>query len=113
MLSGHLARVTCCNMTVAASFVMRVALGAAAADAATAVEGVDAVLIGSLLAYSNEKKREVTLVKLRPSGKVLLALFLARRMTIPTLWSIKDLWTAVPLSDGGGMDFSQASKVLR
>ena len=55
MLSGHLARVKCCNMTVAASFVMRVALGAAAADAATAVEGVDAVLIGSLLAHSNEK----------------------------------------------------------
>ena len=42
-------------MTVAASFVMRVALGAAAADAAAAVEGVDAVLIGSLLAHSNEK----------------------------------------------------------
>ena len=55
MLSGHLARVKCSNKKVAASFVMRVALGAAAADADAAVEGVDAVLIGSLLAYSNEK----------------------------------------------------------
>ena len=45
----------CSNNKVAASFVMRVALGAATADAASAVEGVDAVLIGSLLAYSNEK----------------------------------------------------------
>ena len=42
-------------MVVTASFVMCVALGAAAADAAAAVEGVDAVLIGSLLAHSNEK----------------------------------------------------------
>ena len=53
MLSGHLVRVKCCNKAVAASFVMRVALGAA--DAAAAVERVDAVLIGSLLAHSNEK----------------------------------------------------------
>ena len=55
MLSDHLARVKCSNKEVAASFVMRVALGATAADAAVAVKGVDAVLIGSLLAYSNEK----------------------------------------------------------
>ena len=55
MLSGHLARAKCCNKAVAASFVMRVVLGAAAADAAATVERVDAVLIGSLLAHSNEK----------------------------------------------------------
>ena len=42
-------------MTVAASFALRVALGATAADAVAAVKGVDAVLIGSLLAHSNEK----------------------------------------------------------
>lgn len=49
LLSGHLARVKYCNKVVAASFVIRVALGVSGAAA------VDVVLIGSLLAYSNEK----------------------------------------------------------
>ena len=57
MLSGHLTRVKCCNKAVAASFVMRVVLGAAAVDVAAAVDGVGVVLIDSLPSQSSEKKR--------------------------------------------------------
>ena len=55
MLSGHLARAKCCNKAVAASFVMRVVLGAAAVDVAAAADGVGVVLIDSLPSQSSEK----------------------------------------------------------
>ena len=57
LLSGYLTRVKCCSKAVAASFVMRVVLGAAAVDVAAPVDGVGVVLIGNLPSQSNKKKR--------------------------------------------------------